>query len=66
MNEPIDHEYTDEVVCPHCGDKKYSSYEYFGDHDEDTTLTCDECGGEFIATRHISVDYSTMKKGAAG
>lgn len=57
----INHEYTDEVVCPYCGDVKSESYEFFGDHDEDSGLTCDVCGKEFTATRHVSVMYSTVK-----
>lgn len=60
--DDIDHEYTDEVVCPHCGHKHRDSYDFFGDSDEDVNAECDECGGVFVATRNVSIDYSTRKK----
>ena len=59
--DEIDHRYTDEVVCPYCGYKHHNSYEYFGDSDDDTNLECVECGKEFIASRNVTVDYSTRK-----
>ena len=59
----IEHNYTDEVVCPYCGKKSRESYEYFSSNtDEDVEIDCDECGNTFVATRMVSVSYSTIKK----
>jgi len=57
----IEYDYVDEVVCPYCGHKSSNSYEYFESGDEDVEIEC-ECGENFLATRNISVTYSTVKK----
>lgn len=61
----IDHEYTENVVCPYCGWEDTDSQEIdFGSgSDETTELDCGECGEIFIAHRIVTVDYSTEKKG---
>lgn len=64
----IDHDNTDEAVCPYCGHKQGDTWEYFriinanggGDGDE-TTADCDYCQETFIIMQNISVDYSTSK-----
>lgn len=33
VEREIDHEYTDEVVCPFCGYEESDSWEYKGDED---------------------------------
>lgn len=53
----IDHEYTDEIVCPHCGYEHSDSFEY----SEDGDTTCNDCGKPFHYARDISVTYSTDK-----
>ena len=54
----IDHEYTQNIVCPHCGEEDENSWEYeLGDGDAER-IACG-CGFEFIATCHISRTYST-------
>lgn len=53
----IDHEYTDEAVCPYCGYKYSDSWEL---SDEGTT-ECEECGKEFGFSREVSVSYSTKR-----
>ena len=57
MKGKIDHDYTDEVVCPHCGYEFGDSWE-LGDGGE---LECDECGKEFEFYRHVEVTYCTYQ-----
>lgn len=54
----IEHELTDEAVCPHCGYKHADSWE-FDDYDE---YKCEECRKEFIIEREVDIAYSTKKK----
>jgi uncharacterized Zn finger protein len=54
----IDHSYTEEIVCPHCGDEWQDSWEC-GDNDE--FVECEECGKFFSYERDIDVTYSTKK-----
>ena len=57
MNKEIDHEYTNEVVCPHCGYEHRDSWELSdaGEHE------CDNCGEPFLIERIVSVTYCTAK-----
>lgn len=52
----IDHEYTDDIVCPYCGAEFLDSWEY----KDDDFPVCD-CGKRFISRRDISVSYTTEK-----
>jgi len=52
----INHEYTNEIVCPYCGAEFSDSWE-FGDDD---FPECD-CGKKFISRRDIEVTYITEK-----
>jgi len=52
----IDHKYTDEVVCPWCGNNFTDSLE-FSDEGE---IECD-CGKSFDYTRNYTIDYSTTR-----
>ncbi|HID0796030.1 TPA: hypothetical protein ACXDAB_003467 [Clostridium botulinum] len=55
----IDHEYTNEIVCPFCGYEFTDSWEY---GEEDLGLIeCNECGKSFYTNREVSVTYSTCK-----
>lgn len=58
MNKEIDHEYTDEIVCPYCGCEFGDSWDIDGDSGE---LECYECEKEFEYHRHIEVTYCTYK-----
>lgn len=53
----IDHEYTKEVVCPHCGYEENDSWEY----SDDTETECSECGKLFGISIHEEVTYVTYK-----
>jgi len=54
--EGFDYEYTDEVVCPHCGYEYGDSWEMRdGEHE------CPECEKSFDLVREVSVSYTTSK-----
>lgn len=55
--EWLDHEFTDNVICPYC------SYDMGNDDMGDKgDLTCDECGEEFHYEADYTVTYSTSKR----
>lgn len=54
----IDHKFTEEIVCPWCGNVYYYSYEFKDDYGE---IECDDCGRSFRYDRIISVEYSTHR-----
>ena len=54
----INHEYTDEIVCPYCGHEHGDSWELESDDGE---TNCSSCDKPFNYTRRHSVDYSTSK-----
>ncbi|APM41375.1 hypothetical protein [Clostridium kluyveri] len=56
----INHECTDEIVCPFCGQEFTDSWEY-GDDEALGLIECDECGKSFYASREVSITYSTRK-----
>lgn len=53
-----DTDYTDEIICPHCG--------YENDRSEidesDDDMTCGHCGREFSMEMHVQVHFTTVKK----
>ena len=53
----IDHEFTDEIVCPYCGYKSRDSWELPDDGIEE----CEVCYKEFTFDRNVTVDYSTAR-----
>ena len=55
----IDCRFTDEVVCPYCGQKFSDSWEL---DDSDDEMYCDECEKDFAFERHVIVTYSSYKK----
>lgn len=56
--KPIETDYQDEIVCPHCGYRHRDSWEVNSD---DTNLECEDCGKEFLMTRVTEVYYTTKK-----
>ena len=56
-NEEIEHEYTDEIVCPWCGYEYGDSWEW----DNDDSLDCWECDKPFKYERHVEVTYVSSK-----
>jgi len=57
----IGHEYTQNIVCPHCGRTDKDSWEYELGNDDTGDIECAECGTEFYAVRHIRISYSTYR-----
>jgi len=56
--EDIDHEYTQEVVCPWCGHEYADSWEFPNDDDDEH---CNECGNIFSFERIVSVEYVSKR-----
>jgi len=53
------HDFTDEVVCPHCGAEWGDSWEL---SESDENMHCEECDQSFSMERHVDVTYVTVKK----
>lgn len=53
-----DCEYTDEIICPHCGAEKEDE-EIFDGLEGEEEVTCDRCGEEFVVSRTATFSYST-------
>lgn len=59
----IDHQYTREPVCPHCGHVKRNAWELgLGDFDQYQT-ECGECDKPYMITAHIRRTYTTAPQG---
>lgn len=58
MTDKIDHKYTENIVCPHCGWKDHDSWEYKADSGE---IECGNCEKPFTYERHVTVEYCTSK-----
>lgn len=56
----IDHEYTQDLVCPFCGYTERDSWEIHG-NDEDGETDCGECGETYRWSAHTDVTYCTEK-----
>ena len=52
----IDHEYTEYVVCPHCGYEDSDTWDYEGGK-----YYCNACNNPFWVVVNVSVTYSTEK-----
>lgn len=60
MNDiEIDHECTDNAVCPYCGHVNKDSWELPGNDDE---TQCGSCGKEYFYERSELITYYTYKK----
>lgn len=57
MTDLIDHEQTQEIVCPYCGYVFTDSYEY----DDEGTAECENCDRRFSYERDYW--YSTSRMG---
>jgi len=57
MANEIDHEFTENIVCPHCGHEFMDCFEF----PNTGTDECSECGGEFEYEREVIVTYNTSK-----
>lgn len=61
MSEEFDTDYTDDPVCPYCGEEQTDSGELFTDNNESAETWCQHCEKEIVITQHISVHYCTYK-----
>ncbi len=55
----IEHEMTDEVVCPHCGHVHEDSWERKLSDGEQESEQCDKCGMKFIIVASVTIHYTT-------
>lgn len=53
----IDHDCTDDIVCPWCG----SQYEDDGEYGPEGSMDCGDCHKKFKWAADYSVTYSTEK-----
>lgn len=61
MIDEIDYIQEDEITCPYCGNKNIDSWEV-GKNVNDGELgtqECDDCGKKFIASRNMSITYTS-------
>ena len=56
----MEHEFTDEIVCPYCGREQGDSWEV-NPGKEDLGIQECFCGKKFTASRHTKVNYSSYK-----
>ena len=63
--EPEWHEHNRSIdpVCPYCSQPESDAWEIdFGESMEGSAeITCSRCENVYIATREVTVDYSTLK-----
>lgn len=56
----IEHRYTSEIVCPHCGHEHSDSWEMGRERDDESFETeCAECEQKMTVERHYDVTYNT-------
>jgi transcription elongation factor Elf1 len=61
IDQDIDHEYTNEIVCPFCGSEFGDSWEVESGSEDLGLQQCGDCDKHFYATRNITIDYCTEK-----
>ena len=55
----IYHEFTREIVCPHCGHKESDSWDFGSGVNDSGEHTCGECDQDFEWDRNVTIDYCT-------
>lgn len=58
----IDHEWTNELVCPHCGYEHSDSWELNDGDEGDWDHECHDCQKTFAAQRFVTVKYGSEVK----
>ncbi len=56
----IDHEYTDDIICPYCGET-IDSTDYRCDGNMEGKEICESCGKEFEFEGDVEVTWITNK-----
>lgn len=59
--EEIDHEHTDQIVCPHCGHEERDSWQHFEGRNT-VQIDCEACRKTFTATEYTETTYTTFKE----
>lgn len=54
-----DHEWSSDLICPHCGHVYHDAWELM---DESGETECGECGRTYAWERHIMVRFSSKAK----
>ena len=57
MIDAEDTEYTNEPICPHCGQMSYG-VDLLTDEDD---AVCGRCGESFHCTRNVNITYTTRR-----
>jgi hypothetical protein len=57
----FDTDFTNNMVCPHCGYEDGDCWEYGMKDGEELQTECHSCGKKFSVTCYISINYSTEK-----
>jgi len=58
----IDHEFTDDIVCPYCGHAQSDIFELTDAFSEEgTRVHCDECEKEFASFCHVTYSFTTYR-----
>jgi hypothetical protein len=58
---PIDTEYTDVPVCPHCGHKDIDWWDCGASRGEDWDACCGACDKVYRVNKMVSVSFTTRK-----
>lgn len=61
LENDIDHEWTRQIICPHCGFEHDDSFEISGNMSGNGIMECWECSKQFKWNCHIDVMYDTEK-----
>ena len=59
--QEYDHEYTRNIVCPHCGYEDMDSWEVMSGEEDLGIIECGRCEKSFLASRIITIEYCTEK-----
>lgn len=63
MPEPIDHEYTGDIICPWCGRKQRDPEEFHDGEGDYENRECDSCEKQFSLSVHVTITYTTKREG---
>ena len=63
MNKEIECDYTNEIVCPYCGEEAGDSWETSKDmsNGESATCECQACDKKFNVSVDIDITYNSWK-----
>lgn len=59
----INHSWTEQIVCPHCGYEHEDSWDFYLNADDNSVrLFCYRCDKPFMSDREVEVTYTTRKE----